>query len=104
MSLKIRLKTMLTANALAGALVATAFLSPSAVLACDAAGKNTHVGNLMSVDARQKTFTIEDAQSHNAITFAANDKIIEGLKNANGSIMVNYEESGDKLTAVGVTF
>ena len=97
------LKSVLTTPTLAGALLATALFTSSA-WACDAAGKNTHVGNLMSVDAKQNTFTIQDAQSHSAITFAANNEIIEGLKNANGSVMVNYEEHGKKLTAVGVTF
>ena len=89
---------------LAGAILSCTFLASSAVLACDAAGKNTHIGNLMTVNAEQSTFTIQDAQTRSPITFTANGEIIEGLKDAKGSIMVNYKEDGDTLTAVGVTF
>ena len=39
------------------------------------------------------------------ITFTAGNDILTGLKNASGSIMVNYEEKDDGgLDAVGVTF
>ena len=98
------LKPTLMARVLTGVFLLTVFLFTGSAWACGAAGNNTHVGDLMHVNAQQHTFTIQDAQSHNAITFAANNEIIEGLKNARGSIMVNYEENGDKLTAVGVTF
>jgi hypothetical protein len=98
------LKPTLIARALTGVFLFTALFFTASAWACGAAGNNTHVGDLMHVDAQQHTFTIQDAQSHNAITFAANSEIIEGLKTASGSIMVNYEENGDKLTAVGVTF
>jgi hypothetical protein len=93
------IKSILTSAALAGALVAS-----SSAGACDAAGKNTHIGSLMTVNAAQNTFTIQDAQSRSPITFVTNTEIIEGLKDAKGSIMVNYKEDGDTLTAVGVTF
>lgn len=92
-------KSILGAAALAAALT----ISGSA-WACDAAGKTTHIGSLMTVNAEQKTFTIRDAQSRSPITFTANSEIIEGLKDAKGNIMVNYMEKGDELTAVGVTF
>jgi hypothetical protein len=62
------------------------------------------MGQLMSVNAADKTFTIRDAQSRGPITFVANNEIIEGLKEAKGSVMVNYEEDGETLKAVGVTF
>ena len=84
--------------------LASALLTSSSLWACDAAGKNTHIGSLMTVNAEQSTFTIEDAQSRSPITFAANNEIIEGLKGASGSVMVNYKKDGDTLTAVGVTF
>ena len=94
-----KVTTILTAAALASAL-----FTSSALWACGAAGKSTHIGSLMTVNAEQSTFTIQDAQSRSPITFAANHEIIEGLKGASGSVMVNYTEDGDKLTAVGVTF
>jgi hypothetical protein len=93
------MKTILT-----GAALASALITSSTVWACDAAGKSTHIGSLMTVNAEQSTFTIQDAQSRGPITFVANNEIIQGLKDAKGSIMVNYTEEGDTLTAVGVTF
>lgn len=73
--------------------------------ACDAAGPSTHIGNLVSVDAKKMIFTIRDAQTSSPITFSTEkEAIIESLKDAKGSIMVNYQEDGDGLTAVGVTF
>lgn len=85
---------------------ATLFLTPLAIWACDAAGPSTHVGTVQSVDAGSKTFTILDAQTRKPITFVANNEIIDGLKDAKGSIMVNYEEvdGSSDLKALGVTF
>ena len=93
------MKTILT-----GAALASVLITSSTVWACDAAGKSTHIGSLMTVNAEQNTFTIQDAQSRGPITFVASNEIIQGLKDAKGSIMVNYKEDGDTLTAVGVTF
>lgn len=94
------MKNYLLTLALTGAL-----LMPLSSWACDAAGPSTHIGNLMSVDATGKTFTIRDAQSNSPISFSVkDDSIMAGLKNAKGSIMVNYEENDSGLTAVGVTF
>jgi hypothetical protein len=95
---------MNTKTILTGAALAFTLVTSSTVWACDAAGKNTHIGSLMTVNAEQSTFTIRDAQSRGPITFIANNEIIEGLKDAKGSVMVNYKEDGDTLTAVGVTF
>ena len=84
----------------------TALLFASSIaIACDAMGPSTHMGQLMSVDDTGKTFTIRDAQSQSPLTFTANNEILKGLKEASGSIMVNYEEKDDGgLNAVGVTF
>jgi hypothetical protein len=73
-------------------------------LACEGMGKATHMGQLVSIDAAHKTFTITDAQSRSPITFAANEDILAGLKGYAGSVMVNYQENDKVLTAVGVTF
>jgi hypothetical protein len=92
-------------NTFAIALLFTSLFASSITLACDAMGKSAHMGQLMSVDATQKTFTIRDAQSQSPVTFTANNEILTGLKDASGSIMVNYEEKdGGGLNAVGVTF
>ncbi|HEY5602734.1 MAG TPA: hypothetical protein VIM41_06465 [Gammaproteobacteria bacterium] len=87
-------------------LAAALLIAPVATWACDAAGPSTHIGTVKSVDASGKTFTIIDAQTRTPITFAANNEIIDGLKDATGSVMVNYEkvEGSDNLKAVGVTF
>lgn len=79
---------------------------PFGAWACEGAGPNTHIGTVTSVNAQDKTFTIRDAQTNQLITFLANNEIIDGLKDAKGSIMVNYEEGSDatKLKALGVTF
>lgn len=80
-------------------------LASASVWACEAAGSSSHIGHLMSVDAKNMTFTIRDAQSSAPITFVTdNEKIIDGLKEAKGSILVNYEEDDGTLTAIGVTF
>ena len=78
--------------------------APLYTFACGAAEKMVHMGAVLSVDASGKTFTIRDAQTQAPITFLASNEIIEGLKDAKGSIMVNYEEQGKQLKAVGVTF
>lgn len=78
---------------------------PGTLWACDAAGKQTHIGNITAVDTSAKSFTIRDAQTQSLITFAANNEIMSNLKEAKGSIMVNYEEAENgNLNAVGVTF
>ena len=87
-------------------LVGTLFIAPLATWACDAAGKSTHIGTVQAVDASGKTFTIIDAQTRQPVTFMASNEIIDGLKDAKGSVMVNYEEidGSSDLKAVGVTF
>lgn len=96
---------MMKRTMLASTLVASSIIASGTVLACDAMGPSAHMGQLMSVNAAQSTFTIRDAQSQSPITFTANDEIITGLKNASGSIMVKYEKEDDgNLNAVGITF
>ena len=96
------LKQLLSKSLLVGVII----VAPVIGWACDGAGPSTHVGMIHSVDAGSKTFTIIDAQTQKPIKFTANNEIIDGLKNAKGSIMVNYEEvnGNSNLKAVGVTF
>lgn len=95
---------MLKKSMMIVAFIASVFLVPVYTWACDGAGPMTHVGNVLSIDAKAKTFTLRDAQTSSPITFKANDEIINGLKDAHGMITVKYQEDGDKLNAVGVTF
>lgn len=88
-------------------LVLAVAITPAIGFACDAAGPQTHVGNVISIDAAKMTFTIKDAETRDSITFVAdNSKIINSLKSAKGSIRVKYEDIDDSvnLKAVGVTF
>ena len=87
-------------------LVSVLFLAPFTTWACDAAGPATHIGTVKSVDASGKKFTIIDAQTRMPITFMASNEIIDGLKEAKGSVMVNFEEvdGSSDLKAIGVTF
>lgn len=92
-------------NILAGAVVMAGLLAmPMASWACDGAGPSTHIGKISSVDAAAKKFTITDVQTKGPITFAANEEILKGVKDAKGMVTVKYEEDGGKLTALGVTF
>lgn len=81
-------------------------IAPISTWACDAAGPSTHIGTVKSVDASGKTFTIIDAQTRMPITFIASNEIIDGLKDAKGSVMVNFEQmdGSSELKALGVTF
>ena len=92
-------------NILAGAVVMAGLLAmPMASWACDGAGPSTHIGKVSSVDAAAKKFTITDVQTKGPITFAANEEILKGVKDAKGMVTVKYEEQGGGLTALGVTF
>lgn len=91
-----KLKQLLATSAL--------LLLASQAMACGPEKGMTHMGAVLSVDASGKTFTIRDAQTQAPITFLASNEILDGLKDAKGSVMVNYEEDGDQLKAVGVTF
>ena len=97
MAKKILIKTLL---------VSTLIFLPVITWACDGAGPSTHIGTVKSVDASSMTFTIIDAQTNMPIKFVASNEIIDGLKGAKGSVMVNFEEmdEGTDLKAVGVTF
>ena len=87
-------------------IVAVALLSaPLAVLACGGKDSKMHMGQVVNIDAKSNTFTIRDAETSRPVTFKANDDIMAGLKKANGTVEVKFEENSDgALKAVGVTF
>jgi|GEM_PF-5227456 len=83
---------------------AFATLALSAPLfACEAAGANTHVGNIVSVDAKTRTLTIMDMATQAPIQFALNDALMIKLNVLNGQVVVRYsgEEQG-KLIATQI--
>ncbi|HEB92882.1 MAG TPA: hypothetical protein ENI94_05345 [Gammaproteobacteria bacterium] len=88
---------------LIGAVLAAALFSANSP-ACDAMGPGAHMGQLMSVDPANNSFTIRDAQSGGPITFSADADILKALKNHSGSVKVDYEENDEGNKAVDVSF
>ncbi|NIO40958.1 MAG: hypothetical protein GTO41_12725 [Burkholderiales bacterium] len=86
--------------AIVGALLA---LGSAGAWACKAAGPDTHVGMLQSVDTRAKSFTIIDAETRGPITFSADEAILNSLKDVRGMIAVLHEKVGGVLRALEVT-
>ena len=76
-------------------------ISPAA-LACSAMGPNTHVGEIISIDSANKTFTIQDAETQQPISFSASENILLSLASKHGEVVVRYSGSGKPLTAVDV--
>ncbi len=79
--------TLSVAAMLAGGLA----LSTSAY-ACDAAGPNTHVGQVLSVDGNH--FTIRDAQTGGPITFTAAGEMKGPIPAPGDQVAIKY--SGDE--------
>ncbi|MBI3995469.1 MAG: copper-binding protein [Nitrospirae bacterium] len=73
----------------------------TATWACKSAGPNKHVGNVMAIDAKAKTFTIRDAETDHPMTFEATDKLLAELK-VNDRVMVGFKEEAGKMIAVEV--
>ncbi len=69
--------------------------------ACKSAGPNKHVGNVTSIDAKAKTFTIRDAETDHPMSFEATDKILNEVK-VNDRVMVGYKEEKGKMIAIDV--
>ena len=87
---------------LVAALIGAAILAPAAVLACSGAGPKTHVGTLTGTDPGNGTISIIDAETRQPMTFSAPPDIIESLSGAKGVVRIDYEGSGDALTAIDV--
>ncbi len=86
------------------ALAATLAFAPLAGWACGMPGNKTHVGQLMAVDTKGKSFTIFDVQTASPITFMSDDTILKALENTRGMIQVKYEHVGDALRAVDISY
>ena len=79
-------------------------LVPVTAWSCNAAGKNTHVGELIAVDAGINSFTIRDVESHGPITFISDDNLIKALKDVKGMVRVRYQKEGHELRAIDVAY
>ena len=88
---------------LTGVMVLAAFLLGSATisLACQAAGENKHVGNVMSIDAKAESFTIRDAETGEPMTFNATAALLEGFS-VRDRVVVSYKEEDGAMIAVEV--
>jgi len=84
---------------LVAAIIAAAILAPATALACSVAGPRTHVGTF---DPGNGTFSIIDAESRQPMTFSAQPDIIESLMGTQGVVSIDYQKSGDDLTATDV--
>lgn len=74
--------------------------TPWPTLACSAAGPNTHVGKLLSVDKGAGTFTLLDAETMSPVTLAASAALLDQVSSISGSVVVTYEKNGDMLRAL----
>ncbi|MFQ5994746.1 MAG: hypothetical protein ACE5K1_06595, partial [Acidiferrobacterales bacterium] len=84
--------------------VAAMLAGPTIAWACRAAGPDTHVGTLLSVDAEKKSFTIMDAEARSPITFVADDAIISALKGVTGTVAVLHKKVDGVLRAIDIRY
>lgn len=99
-SLKNPAKRMLQRFA-AVTLIALSGYLPSAAWSCSAAGDDKHVGNVLSVDQGNGSFSIMDAETRQPIHFQATTKLITQLMRGD-RIIVQFKQDGNKLTAVAI--
>ncbi len=60
-------------------------------LACSAAGPDTHVGRILSVDGQARTLKISDMATGKPITFALSDALLARLVGLHGQVIVRYK-------------
>lgn len=73
----------------------------TSAMACKTAGKDKHVGVVMSIDQKAGTFTIKDAETRHLMTFQATAKQLQELK-IKDQVMVSYKEQDGKLVALDI--
>lgn len=81
-------------------LLTTALLiGGGAAAACEIAGKNKHIGNIVAVDQDGKSFVILDAETRSEIRFIASRQTLASLA-VNDQVQVSYEKTaeGDLVT------
>ncbi len=94
---------MKSKNFMVSGISAMLIFSSSALWACGGEESGKHIGNVLKV--QQSSFTIRDAETNRPITFNASTEVLNNIKSANGSVVVNYEENEDgALNAISVAF
>jgi hypothetical protein len=66
--------------------------------ACKAAGPNTHVGVITQLNAKERQFTITDAETGKPMIFVADSKQMAAL-NMGDQIAVSYEDHNGTMVA-----
>ena len=75
----------------------------SPVFACEAAGANTHVGNIVSIDPKTRTLTIMDMATQAPIQFALNDALLIKVNGISGQVVVRFSgKDQDRLIATQI--
>jgi len=93
-SIKKNIKLSIAAMMMAGLALSTS------AYACDAAGPNTHVGQVLSVDGNH--FTIRDAQTGGPISFTAGEKMQSSLPAPGDNVSIKYSGDEKELIAESV--
>ena len=73
----------------------------TSAMACKAAGKDKHMGVVMSIDQKTGTFTVKDAETQNPVTFQATAEQLKEVK-IKDQVMVSYKEQDGKLVALDI--
>ncbi len=86
-----------------GALLVTLLMAWSPTWACGGLGPNKHFGELLEIDW-DNTFTIQDAETSEVLTFRGDDAIMESLTELEGYgyVVVDFKTEGTELIAVSV--
>jgi hypothetical protein len=93
------MRWLTTLTLVLGAVIATT----GSALACSAAGENTHVGEVLSVDREAGSFSIMDAEKLAALTFTADKEILDTVDGTEKVAIVDYEEGDYGLKALRVS-
>lgn len=75
-------------------LAAVLLTGGTAAVACEMAGENKHIGNIVAIDQDGKTFVILDAETRSEIRFLASAQTLSSLT-VNDQVQVSYEKTAD---------
>lgn len=89
-------------STISGIALAAAASVPASAWACEAAGANTHIGQVLQVDRAAGSFSIMDAEQMTAIQFSAAERILDKVDGTDRMAIVDYEETGSGLKATRV--
>ena len=87
-----------------GTLFVTLLLASSPTWACGGLGPNKHYGALLEIDRSTSTFSVQDAETSEVLTFWGDEAIMESLTEieSHGYVVVDFKAEGTELIAVSV--